>query len=155
MKKFNAKNLAIIIFFGILLVLVETGCVGGIPDRDSGSTFVETIPTSDITGEEISDIPRYPDSTRITYEENFPTQGYIMVVYVTSDGIDPVLDFYKAQLPAHGWSYISKTTDQVSATKESQDPGVISILMTVTADDSDDYPGYTEISIGRGSVFTD
>jgi len=146
------KFIVPILLLGIL-VLVETGCVGGIPDRDSGSTFVETVPTSDIAGEEISDIPRYPGSVRIYYGP-IPNTNIIVTEYLTSASIDTVSDFYEAQLPANGW--VSPTDEELMKefgltygyVGQGVEKGEYQTIVLVR--DSSDYSEYTNINITFG-----
>jgi hypothetical protein len=145
------------LFLGALII-GGCGCTGGVgftgdPVGEEKKSAAGG-PKIDVLGQDISDIPRYPGSVRITYKENYPARGYTAVDYVTPDSADQVLSFYEAQLPTNGWSYVTRrAAEEISATKEAQEEGVISVLMGITAEDSDDYQGYTEISISRGSVY--
>ena len=151
MAKFNTKNLAIVIFFGVLLVL--TGCVGGIPGGGGGSASGETVPTSDIAGEEISDVPRYPGSVRVYYGP-VPNTNIIVTEYLTSAGIDTVSDFYEAQLPANGW--VSPTDEELMKefgltyiyVGQGVEKGEHQTIVLVR--DSSDYSEYTNINITFG-----
>ena len=96
--------LIITILFLASLVLIGGGC-GKTENGDNGVTPKgggEKVPTSDVAGKDISDVPRYPGSARVYYGPVSDT-GIIVVEYSTSASIDTVSDFYEAQLPANGW----------------------------------------------------
>ena len=158
-----------IILLGILLisVLFVSGCVNpmykiGTYKQNSSTIPVQTSdegevlqsrgisttteqPTSDVSGEDISDIPRYITSVRIFYGKDIlgTISGTTVVGYLTSASIDTVLDFYQAQLPANGWAIIDagEVSKMVAAMKEERG----SVIVTITA--SEDYSGYTDINI--------
>jgi len=102
-------------------------------------------PTSDVAGRDISDVTRYTGSVRIFYGENVlgTVPGTIVVGYLTTASIDTVLDFYQTQLPANGWTIIDM--GEVSKMPAAMKEGRGSAIVTITA--SEDYPGYTDISI--------
>ncbi len=145
------KFIVPILLLGVL-ILVGAGCGGGesaVPDGRGGITT--WVPKSDVVGEDISDVPRYPGSVRVYYAPMPEIPDAIIVVYVTSASIDTVADFYETQLPANGWEselpaemmkefglthmYVGQTV-----TKEGRE-------IFVLVRDSSDYSGYTEINI--------
>ena len=79
----------------------ETGEGGAVPSGGIGGT--SKAPTSDVAGQDISDIPRYTGSVRIFHGSVPGVTDSRTVVYLTSASIDTVSDFYEAQLPANGW----------------------------------------------------
>lgn len=95
-------------------------------------------PTSDVTGSDISDIPRYTGSIRSHYDYNLYGYGVTNVYYVTTASTSTVADFYATQLPANGWT--SGGTTSIYATKGSA-IAAIEIVASTT------YSGYTEIQI--------
>jgi hypothetical protein len=126
------------------LVLVGAGCGG---DGTPG------VPTTDVSGEDIPDVSRYPGSVRIYYGP-VPGTDVVVVEYLTSASIETVSDFYEAQLPADGWqlpggeemiegldlAYIYVGQGLVKKGQQT----------IVLVRESTDYPGYTNINITFG-----
>ncbi len=104
-------------------------------------------PTSDVKGEDISDLPRYPGSIRVNYwRMSFGDGGEkLTVIYVTSASIDEVLSFYQKELPVNGW--VDITEGQVEDTfmlmghKEGANVKISIYLGDI------DYPGHTLIAL--------
>lgn len=92
-------------------------------------------PTSDVSGSDISDIPRYTGSVRSYYGELY---GVTNIYYVTSASTSTVADFYATQLPANGWT--AGGTTSIYATKGSA-------IAAIEIKASTTYSGYTEIQI--------
>jgi hypothetical protein len=65
---------------------------------------VARIPSEDVPGAEISDLPRYPRSVRVEYERG-QREGLKVVRarYLTRDGLDAVRGFYRGVFRAEGW----------------------------------------------------
>jgi hypothetical protein len=65
---------------------------------------VAHIPSEDVPGAEISDLPRYPGSVRVEYERG-QREGLKVVRarYLTRDGLDAVRGFYRGVFRAKGW----------------------------------------------------
>jgi hypothetical protein len=109
------------------------------------------IPTSDVIGEDISDVPRYPGSVRIHYGTVPGVTDVVIVVYLTSANIDTVSDFYEKQLPANGWvSPMDEETMQMFGltykyVEQAVKKGEREIIVMVSP--SADYSGYTEVNI--------
>jgi hypothetical protein len=65
---------------------------------------VARIPSEDVPGREISDLPRYPDSVRVEYER--AQQDRLKIIrmrYLTRDGLDAARGFYRGVFRAKGW----------------------------------------------------
>ena len=63
-----------------------------------------TLATADIPGADISDLPRYPGSIRVGYQQR--AQASLVLTraeYVTSDDIEAVHTFYRAVIDERGW----------------------------------------------------
>ncbi len=137
-----------------VLALIGAGCGGGEPavsDGDNGIT--SGVPTSDVAGKDIQDVPRYPGSARVYYGP-VPNTNFIVVEYLTSAGVDTVMDFYEAQLPTDGWispideeamQMFGLTYRYVGQTVEKDGQQTVVLVR-----DSSDYSGYTNINITFG-----
>lgn len=147
--------LIIAILFIASLVLIGGGC-GKTENGDKDVTPKgggEKVPTSDVAGKDISDVPRYPGSARVYYGPVSDT-GIIVVEYSTSASIDTVSDFYEAQLPANGW--VSPTDEEMMKefgltyryVGQGVEKGEQQTIVLVR--DSSDYSGYTNINITFG-----
>lgn len=112
---------------------------GGGGGTGGGGTGGEP-PTSDVSGSDISDIPRYTGSVRTYYGVLY--EGTI-IYYVTSASTSTVADFYATQLPANGWTVSGTTT--ITATK-----GSAFAYIEIKA--SSTYSGYTEIQLAYYSM---
>lgn len=110
--------------------------------REQPSVGKPEIPTKDIDGEDITDVPRYPGSVRIWYESLFQD---ISIEYLTSENVSTVADFYTTQLPANGWRLKGMTTEEqkteITATKTKRG------LLTISIETSKDYEGYTNVEV--------
>ena len=149
----KSKFILPVLFLGIL-VLIGAGCGGGEPAvQDEGSGIASGVPTSDVAGENIQDVPRYPGSVRVYYGP-VPNTNFIVVEYLTSASIDTVRDFYEAQLPTDGW--VSPTDEEtmqmfglthryVGQTVEKDGEQTVVLVRS-----SSDYSGYTNINITFG-----
>jgi len=137
----------IITFIPILLltalILIGAGC------GDGDATI--KIPASDVSGEDISDVSRYPGSVRVYYAPMPGIPNYMTAIYVTSASIETVSDFYETQLPANGWE--SELSAEMMEEFGLTYMYVGQTLMKggreifVLVQDSSDYSGYTEINI--------
>lgn len=114
-------------------------------DTSGDGGDAETPPASDVQGEDIPDVPRYPDSVRTEYGSVTDQSGVVIVVAYHSEA-DPeeVASFYEEGLAENGWTDISKFQRggefAVTASREGES-------VTVAITDSTDYEGYTEIGI--------
>lgn len=76
------------------------------------------LPEEDVAGEDISDIPRYPGATRISYES---TPQSLTLGYLAHVGITEVADFYAGEMSKDGWllqaMVIEKENAKISSIK--------------------------------------
>jgi len=100
------------------------------------------LPKEDVAGEDISDIPRYPGATRISYES---TPQSLTLGYLAHAGIMEVADFYAREMSKDGWllqaMIIEKENAKISSIKIGR--GVASI--NIKPDDA--FTGYMNIEI--------
>lgn len=128
------------------LVLVGAGC--------GGDGVTPEGPTSDVAGQDISDIPRYPGSVRTHYVPIPMDPDLIAIVYSTSASVDTVSDFYETQLPANGWEspLDAEMMEEFGLTYRYVGQGLLKegrqTIVLVGA--SEEYSGYTDISITVG-----
>ena len=107
--KMNTKTFGILALLTVLVigVVLISGCVGPVEDapveEEEVAIQTEGPPTSDVAGEDISDVPRYPGSVRTAY-----LGDGTMLWYVTSASVDEVLAFYEKELPANGWTVLGR-----------------------------------------------
>ena len=59
-------------------------------------------PTEDVPGEDLADVPRFPDSVRTYYSGS--DWAFRIIDYLTEASLDEIVDFYETQLPDHGWT---------------------------------------------------
>ncbi|TKJ17759.1 hypothetical protein CEE44_04470 [Candidatus Woesearchaeota archaeon B3_Woes] len=111
------------------------------------STSKAGVPTTDVSGKDIANVPRYPGSIR-NYAGT--VMGGDMIAYQTSASVDTVAVFYEEQLPTKGWMIIASTIDPdlrgITATTDSGEMAIIAIAP------SEEYSGYTSISIVSRNV---
>lgn len=63
------------------------------------------IPTMDVPGEDIVDLPRYPDAVRVEYRQSAAERLLLTEVeYVVAAPLDEVRDYYREIFYAQGWS---------------------------------------------------
>ena len=105
----NMKKLGMLALLAVMIIAVVliSGCVGPVEDapvKEEGEVAIpaEGPPASDVAGEDIPDVPRYPGSVRTDYLR----EG--LILYVTSASIDEVLAFYEKELPANGWTVFGR-----------------------------------------------
>lgn len=74
--------------------------------KDSTGTTVDTEKTTEATGEDLTSVPRYPDSTRTLYIKGEPIDGNISITitYETTDGAAKVVSWYKDKMVGLGWA---------------------------------------------------
>ncbi|MEM4733359.1 MAG: hypothetical protein QXD70_02395, partial [Candidatus Bathyarchaeia archaeon] len=59
------------------------------------------LPKEDVKGEDFIDVPRFPGSVRINYEN---CSESVSVKYLASANITAVTEYYVIELPAKGWA---------------------------------------------------
>ncbi len=76
------------------------------PD-DPPASVAPLLPTGDVQGQDVMDIPRYPDARRIEYlRTRFRDVTQIGVAYLADAPVDDVRAFYRSQLGRHGWNVV-------------------------------------------------
>lgn len=101
----------------IIVVLIGGALVGSVvtamaqpdatpaPTATPGPTASEAgIPSSDVTGEDLERLPRYPGSVRSEYEVSLDDRYRLTAVEYFADAtIDEVRQFYQGVIDDHGW----------------------------------------------------
>jgi hypothetical protein len=105
---------------GLIAILVPAflfGCVGQGPSTSGSNTpgipgapmTHYVFPKSDVNGKDLSDVPRYPGSIRMSYEEE---DGDIYIdYYVDGDKVNDVSSFYSDKMPQNGWTQTETSTE--------------------------------------------
>lgn len=63
----------------------------------------------DAPGEDLSDVPRYPESVRTEYRVDYLWTGAeCYIEYQTTDGCDAIQDFYLGEMPTYGWTLVEQ-----------------------------------------------
>lgn len=60
------------------------------------------LPATDSDGEDLTDVPRYPDSIRTSFDKN-DDSSVVNLEYVAKENGSKILDFYKKTLVENGW----------------------------------------------------
>ncbi len=83
----------------LMMALLVAGCT---------STQVE-LPAQDAPGEDVSQVPRYEPSVRVSYDR-YTLGGvvYTDVEYYTTDGLERVREFYLREMDPRGWDLARK-----------------------------------------------
>ena len=156
------KNLFIVTVLMVGIIFLS-GCVGkkvGETTVPSGQESISQeceLPASDVLGKDISDIPRYPGSVRIShkihrYEES--EKEVITASYVTSENTGTIANFYATELPANGWEVdinrVSGAETHIQTMK-----GSAASFLGIMDDEliSQKYPGCIQISIMFDPLF--
>lgn len=117
--------------------------VSKVAEEEEVAIQTEGPPTSDVAGEDISDMPRYPGSVR-TDSSVVVEAGLTMIGYVTSSSVDEVVNFYEKELPANGWEILYKfPIEGDSWLTASKGDNVVKVI----CGSDDEYPGYTGIGV--------
>jgi hypothetical protein len=67
-------------------------------------TALATLPASDVPGEDLVTLPRYPGSVRSDYEVALDDRYRLIVTeYLAAAGVEEVRAFYQGVITAHGW----------------------------------------------------
>ena len=67
------------------------------------------LPEEDVLGEDLSDVPRYSPSVRVSYDRDTSYgAGFVSIGYYTEDGLSKVRSFYLAEMPKLGWKAVSE-----------------------------------------------
>jgi len=114
----------VVLMFGYLRPVMERTMeevIPGIarPEPDVEAPVKEiSPPVLDIAGEDILDVPRFPNSIRTTYSKMVDWSIYskrddwaatiLTIDYITSASIDEVTMFYKEKLPINNWTFVEE-----------------------------------------------
>jgi hypothetical protein len=72
--------------------------------RPSPGSSAASLPSSDVSGEDIARLPRYPGSVRTEHEVTLDDRFRLTVVeYFADDELDAVRAFYQDVIDRHGW----------------------------------------------------
>lgn len=114
-------------------------------------TTILNIPDeTDVEGSDIDDIPRYPGSIRILYEEEINVYGYITVEYITKDSLDDIKVFYEEFLDDDDW----EDPDMIFRGNTLHIQGLRdSFFVMITAEPSSLYDGYNQIRTHIQGIF--
>jgi hypothetical protein len=65
-----------------------------------------SLPKADVSGEDFSDLPRYPGSVRTKYERRVSKAGLVLIdtEYVASAELGAVREFYRGVFRSEGWT---------------------------------------------------
>jgi hypothetical protein len=78
------------------------------PSLSISSTPVAlSLPTADVPGQDLPDIPRYKGSMRTAYDQN-DDGSEVNLEYVASASAQEILDFYKKTLVEKGWTLFAE-----------------------------------------------
>lgn len=139
------------ILFLSILVLVGAGCgQSTLPTDGSGSQ----APVSDVAGQDISGVPRYPGAVRISYGYAPYAENITIVEYLASASVDAVSDFYEMRLAANGWvSPVDEETMQMLGLSykyvgQALEKGNQQVFILIG--ESEEYSGHTLINITSG-----
>jgi len=106
----------------IILVTALSGCVGNSVEKNYPQDIEDTslgdalknvmefnLPKTDVSGEDLEDVPRYEPSVRIEYIREDDVDGYsINLQYYTKDSESDVTSFYTNEMPSYGWKLKTK-----------------------------------------------
>ena len=80
------------------------------PPTDEGEYVpVDEPPTTDVDGQDFTDVPRYPNSVRINYLSvtvDSDTDKE-QVDYLTDQELESIKEFYENELDVHGWEVVT------------------------------------------------
>lgn len=94
---------ALVWFFAIIGLLSVTAAA----PEEPPAPVSPLLSTSEVAGQDIADIPRYPDAQRIDYRRTpFRDVTYIGITYVAEAPVDDVRSFYRSELGRHGWGIV-------------------------------------------------
>jgi len=85
----------------------------------------------EVDGNDLADVPRYPDSVRTSYEDS-PQE--LLLEYLARASVPTVVDFYAGRLPQEGWVIQAMTMDEGAAHIIGTRPGRGILTMDIGAD---------------------
>ena len=142
--------LGIVSIFALVLIF---GCVGSSSNNGPVSSIQNTVvgftfPKTDVQGKDISDIPRYPGSIRMSYEED--EGDYYIDYYISGNKASEVSSFYSDKMPQYGWEK-TETSNQ-GGSMEFKVPGMGSVSSSNSIEysyqkDNDNYESSVAIGV--------
>lgn len=95
---------ALVWYFAIIGLL---SVMAAAPSDDARPSMSPLLPTSEVDGRNIADIPPYPDARRTEYRRTpYGDLTHIEIEYLTDASLADVRDFYRSELSRHGWSVV-------------------------------------------------
>lgn len=88
------------------------------------------VSIGEVDGNDLVDVPRYPDSVRTSYEDS-PQE--LMLEYLAHASVATVADFYAGRLPQEGWVIQAMTVDAGAAHIIGTRPGRGILTMNIGA----------------------
>lgn len=109
----KGSNKLDIIFPNMHSVKGENDFLAVIMDIKNGAELTESMVKEgeDYPGRDISSLPRYPESQRVTSIER-ASDKKVSLGYQTKDSIDQVLGFYRLKLGEYGWRLVKELNFQ-------------------------------------------
>lgn len=97
-----------------------------------------------------SDIAPIPEGAYLTRTEirthTEEKENFIIVEYLMKDSSESVVDFYEEEITGDGWSRVARASSRGGFRLEYETASADSSV-TVWVDPSDDYEGYTEVTV--------
>jgi len=101
---------ALVWYFAIvgLLTVMAAG-----PNDDAPPSVTSLLPTSEVEGRDLLDVPPYPDARRTEYRRTpFGDLTRIEIEYRTDASLADVRTFYRSELSRHGWRVVHAHLDR-------------------------------------------
>jgi hypothetical protein len=123
------------LLIAVLLVMLGGSC--SLTEKKDNSVSTENtddeetieMATTDVFGEDLTDIPRYPSSIRTYYAQD---EEETAVTYETQDSETKVRDFYKTTLIEKGWKQVGIATDYIDFEKgDEENPEILTVYFTL------------------------
>ncbi len=94
----------------VFVVVLASGCIGG---GKPSTSVVENaaqllLPKHDVGDKDIDGVPRYPDTTRVSY--SFDECSESASYYLKGNKMDGAVEFYTSELENDGWNLESKSS---------------------------------------------
>jgi hypothetical protein len=88
----------------LLAMLGREPIPSAIPSPTPSATPTALLPTADVAGDDLANLPRFPGSVRSDYEVALDDRYRLIVTeYLADTDIDEVRAFYQGVIAAHGW----------------------------------------------------
>lgn len=89
----------------------------------SSTPIALSLPTADVAGEDLPDMPRYKGSMRTAYDKN-DDGTEVNLEYIVSSGSKAILDFYKKTLVDNGWILFAEGSQNLNFSKSQTDVSI-------------------------------